>query len=50
MDYKELEKLILSSKTSDETTSEEILSHFKSKYDMVPYYGDVMFFTEKDNL
>lgn len=43
MDYKELEKLILSSKTSDETTSEEILSHFKSKYDMVPYYGDVMF-------
>ena len=43
MDYDELEKLIKSDKTSDKTSSEEILSHFKSKYDMVPYYGDVMF-------
>ena len=43
MDYDELEKLIKSDKTSDKTSSEEILLHFKSKYDMVPYYGDVMF-------
>ncbi len=43
MDYDELEKLIKSDKTSDKTSSEEILSHFKSKHDMVPYYGDVMF-------
>ena len=37
MDYDELEKLIKSDKTSDKTSSEEILLHFKSKYDMVPY-------------
>lgn len=43
MNYDELKKIMQSSKTSDKTSSEEILSHFKEKYDIVPYYGDIMF-------
>lgn len=43
MNYDELEKNMQSSITSDRTSSEEILSHFKEKYDMVPYNGDIMF-------
>lgn len=48
MYYEELNSIIDSPITSNHTTDEALLKHFKSKYTIVPYNNDIMFMFHHD--
>lgn len=48
MNYLELESIIDSPKTVANTTDEELIEHFKEKYTIVPFNGNIMFMFNHD--